>query len=49
MRCIQMAITAMKWPDREDPEVGDLQGDEGMRQGSFSLTTASGWVTVSAG
>ena len=30
IRCIQMAITAMKWPDREDAEVGDAEGDEGV-------------------
>jgi hypothetical protein len=47
MRCIQIAITAMKWPIAKLLKLGSYKVMKVCRQGSFSLTTASGWVTVS--
>ena len=46
IRCIQMAITAMKWPIAKMRKLGTFREMKVCFQGSRSLTTASGWVTV---
>ncbi|VXC37412.1 conserved exported hypothetical protein [Arthrobacter sp. 8AJ] len=49
IRCIQMAITAMKWPAAKIRKLGTFSEMKVCFQGSRSATTGSGWVWLSGG
>ena len=49
IRCIQMAITATKWPMAKMRKLGTFREMNVCFQGSRSLTTAMGWVWRKAG
>ena len=47
MRCIQMAMTAMKWPTAKMRKLGTLREINVCFHGRRSATTGTGWVSAS--